>query len=150
MVGLLGCQRTLVAHVQLFIHQYPQVLLGRAALNPSIPQPVLIPGVALTQVQDLHLALLNLMRFTQAHLSSLSRFLWMTCHPSGMSATPFSLVLSADLLRVHSVPLSRSLIGEDVKQYCSHYGPLRDTTRHLYSVVYSEAFVLCASTVFMH
>ncbi|KAK4821667.1 hypothetical protein QYF61_027135 [Mycteria americana] len=38
-----------------FIHQYPQVFLGRAALNPLIPQPVLIPGVALTQVQDLAL-----------------------------------------------------------------------------------------------
>ena len=29
-----------------------QVLLSRAALNPFIPQPVLILGVALTQVQD--------------------------------------------------------------------------------------------------
>jgi len=32
MVGLLGCKRTLVVHVQLFIHQYPQVLLGRHIL----------------------------------------------------------------------------------------------------------------------
>ncbi|KAK4827897.1 hypothetical protein QYF61_022320 [Mycteria americana] len=40
MVGLLGCERTLLAHAQLFIHQYPQVLLGRAALNPFIPQPL--------------------------------------------------------------------------------------------------------------
>jgi len=50
-VGLLGCERALLAHVQLFIHQHPQVLLGRAALNPFIPQPVLMPGVA--PVQDL-------------------------------------------------------------------------------------------------
>ena len=41
-----------MAHVQLFIHQYPQVLLGRAALNLFIPQPVLIEGVAPPQVQD--------------------------------------------------------------------------------------------------
>jgi len=34
------------------MHQYRQVLLGRAALNPFIPQSVLIPGVAPTQVQD--------------------------------------------------------------------------------------------------
>jgi len=34
---LLGCERTLVAHVQLFIQQYAQVLLGGAALNPLIP-----------------------------------------------------------------------------------------------------------------
>ncbi|KAK4816649.1 hypothetical protein QYF61_019626 [Mycteria americana] len=59
MVGFLGCERTLPAHVQLFIHQYPQVLLCRAALNPFIPQPVLIPGVAPTQVQDLALDLVE-------------------------------------------------------------------------------------------
>ncbi|KAF1457511.1 Kelch-like protein 1, partial [Spheniscus mendiculus] len=44
-IGLLGRERTLLAHVQLFIHQYSQVLLGRAALNPFIPQPVVIPGI---------------------------------------------------------------------------------------------------------
>jgi len=49
-VDLLGCQRALSDHVQLFIHQYPQVLLDGAALNPLISQPVLILGVALTQV----------------------------------------------------------------------------------------------------
>ncbi|XP_068862881.1 metalloreductase STEAP2 isoform X1 [Aphelocoma coerulescens] len=37
------------------IHQQPQVLLGRAAPHPFIPQSVLILGVALTQMQ--HLAL---------------------------------------------------------------------------------------------
>jgi len=52
-VGLLGCERTLLARVQLFIHQYPQILLGRAALNPFIRQPAPIPGVTLTHVQDL-------------------------------------------------------------------------------------------------
>ena len=41
-----------MAYIQLFIHQYTQVLLGRAALNPFIPQPVLVSGVAPTQVQD--------------------------------------------------------------------------------------------------
>jgi len=56
MVGLLGCERTLSAHVQLFIHQYPQVLL-RAALNPFIPQSVLILEITPTQVQDLSLGL---------------------------------------------------------------------------------------------
>jgi len=52
MVGLLGCECTLLSHIQLFIHQYAQILLGRAAINPFIPQPVLIPGL---QVQDLAL-----------------------------------------------------------------------------------------------
>ncbi|KAK4821202.1 hypothetical protein QYF61_015770 [Mycteria americana] len=48
-VGLLGCERTLLAHVQLFIHQYPQGLFRRAALNHIIPQPVLKLRIALTQ-----------------------------------------------------------------------------------------------------
>jgi len=39
-------------HVQLFIHQHPQVLLSRPALNPSGPQHVFIPGAVFTQVQD--------------------------------------------------------------------------------------------------
>jgi len=41
-----------MAHVQLFIHRYPQVLLSRAALNAIIPQPVLIAGVAPIEVQE--------------------------------------------------------------------------------------------------
>jgi len=35
--GLLGCERTLVAHIHLFICQYTQVLLGRAALDLFTP-----------------------------------------------------------------------------------------------------------------
>jgi len=59
MVGLLGCQRTLLGHVQFFIHQYPQVLLSRAALNPFVPWSLLILGVALTHVQDPALGLVE-------------------------------------------------------------------------------------------
>jgi len=39
---------------------HPQALLGRAALNPFIPQPVFIPGVVLTQMQDFELGLVEL------------------------------------------------------------------------------------------
>ncbi|KAK4816777.1 hypothetical protein QYF61_022889 [Mycteria americana] len=59
MVGFLGCESTPSAHVQLFIHQYPQVLLCRAALSLFIPQPLLILGVAPTQVQDPALGLVE-------------------------------------------------------------------------------------------
>ncbi|KAK4827796.1 hypothetical protein QYF61_021788 [Mycteria americana] len=55
-VGFLGCERTLLAHIQFFIHWYPQVLC-RAALNPLIAQPVSMFGIAPTQVQDLALGL---------------------------------------------------------------------------------------------
>uniref|UniRef100_A0A8B9FAM1 RB transcriptional corepressor 1 n=1 Tax=Amazona collaria TaxID=241587 RepID=A0A8B9FAM1_9PSIT len=47
-VGLLGCKRTLLAHVHFFINPHPQVLL-RAALNLLPAQPVAVPGTALTQ-----------------------------------------------------------------------------------------------------
>jgi len=59
MVGVLGCKRTLVAHVQLFICKYLQVLLSRSARNPFTPQPVLIAGVAPTQVQNFALGLVE-------------------------------------------------------------------------------------------
>jgi len=59
MVGLLGYECMLLIPVQLFIPQYPQVLLCRAALHLFILQPVLIVGVALTQVQDLALGLVE-------------------------------------------------------------------------------------------
>jgi len=51
--GFLGYQSTLLAHVQLPIHQYPQVFFSRAALNPFIPQLVFAMDIASTQVQDL-------------------------------------------------------------------------------------------------
>jgi len=37
MVCFLGCEGTLLAHVQLPIHQYPHVLSGSAALHPYVP-----------------------------------------------------------------------------------------------------------------
>ena len=53
------------------------------------------------------------MRFTQAHFSCLSRSLWTTSRPSGMSTTPHSLassLSSANLLRLHLIPPSMSLM----------------------------------------
>ena len=58
-VAFWAAECTLSAHVKLFIHHYPQVLLGRAALSPFIPQPVVIAGVALTQMEDLVLSLVE-------------------------------------------------------------------------------------------
>ena len=72
MIDFLGCEGTLLAHVKLPIHQHSQVFLGRAVLNPFILQFVLVVDVASSQV---HLNLLNLMRFPWAHCSSLSRSL---------------------------------------------------------------------------
>lgn len=53
MVGYPGCKGSLLTHVQLPIHQHPQVFFCRAAFNPFISQLVLVMGIASTQVQDL-------------------------------------------------------------------------------------------------
>ena len=50
-VGFLDCKGTLRVHVQLAIHQYPQVLFSRAVLNTYIPQLVLIAAAAMIQAQ---------------------------------------------------------------------------------------------------
>jgi len=64
MVGFLSCKHTLPAHVQFFIHQYPQLLFCRAIVNQFFLQSLLILGIALTQVQDLRLGLVQLHKVT--------------------------------------------------------------------------------------
>ncbi|KAK4826425.1 hypothetical protein QYF61_008958 [Mycteria americana] len=58
-VGLLSHLDTLLAHIQLAIDQYPQVLFLQAAFQPLFPKPVALYGVAVTQVQDLALGLVK-------------------------------------------------------------------------------------------
>ena len=53
----LGCKHSLMAHVQLFIHQYPQVLLHRVTLSPAISPSVFVFGIAPTKMQELALGL---------------------------------------------------------------------------------------------
>ncbi|KAK4827142.1 LOW QUALITY PROTEIN: hypothetical protein QYF61_014736 [Mycteria americana] len=104
----LGCKHTLPGHGELLINQHPQVLLLRAALNPFSTQPVFVLGIALTHVQDLALGLVELYGVRIGPTSQ-------ACQgPSGWhlfppASAPHSLVLLADLLRVHSIPLSMSL-----------------------------------------
>ena len=59
-VGLRGCERTLLGHVKLLVNHHPQVLLLRAALSPFSTQTVCKLGIALTQVQDHALGLVEL------------------------------------------------------------------------------------------
>ena len=58
-VHLLSCKCTLLAHVELFVHQNPQVLLCRAALNVFSTQSVHISGIAPAQVQQLAVRLIE-------------------------------------------------------------------------------------------
>ena len=61
------------AHCWLMVSCYLPSPFGRAVLNSFISQLLLVVQIAMTQVQTMHLALLNLTRFSwataQAHLS---------------------------------------------------------------------------------
>ncbi|GAB0180669.1 cAMP-dependent protein kinase inhibitor alpha [Grus japonensis] len=128
-IGFLGCKCTLPAHVQLFVYQYPYVLLCRAALNPFIFQPVWIPGVALTQVQNLALGLVEphevhmglLLKLVQVPLDGILSLRHVN-HTTQLGVI-CKLAESALNPTVH-------VTDEDIKQYWSQYRPLRDTTCH--------------------
>jgi len=129
MVGLLGCECILVAHVQLFIRQYPQVLSGRAALDTFIPQSVLVPGITPTSVQDLAPGLVKphevhtgpLLKLVRVPLDGISSFWCDNCTTQ--------LAVNCRVAE-GALDLAVKVIDENVKQQRSQYGPLRDTTSH--------------------
>ncbi|KAK4816734.1 hypothetical protein QYF61_022286 [Mycteria americana] len=118
-VGFLGCERTLPAHVQLFIHQYPQILLHRAALNPFIPQSVLILGVALTQVQDLTLGLVEP---HEVHMGPLLNPVKIPLNgiPSPRHVNHTTQLGVICKLAEGTLDPTVYVIDEDIKQYWSH------------------------------
>ncbi|KAK4806791.1 hypothetical protein QYF61_005587 [Mycteria americana] len=126
-IGLLGCERTLLAHVQLFVHQYPQVLFRRAALDHIIPQPLLKPRIAPTQVQDPALGLVEphevhtgpLLQLVQVPLDDIPSFWHVNC------TTQLGVICR---LAEGALDLSVNVIDENIEQHWSQYGPLRDTT----------------------
>ena len=50
--GLLGHLGTLLAHIQLTVHQYTKVPFHQAAFQPLLPKPVGLPGLLVTKMQD--------------------------------------------------------------------------------------------------
>ena len=88
----------------------PRSLCTELLSSRSAPSLYWCMGLFFPRCRTLHLPLLNLIRFLSAQLSSLSSSHWMAAQPSGVSTTPPSLVSSANLLRVHSNPSSRSLM----------------------------------------
>ncbi|KAK4829093.1 hypothetical protein QYF61_002044 [Mycteria americana] len=126
----IGHVGTLLAYIQAAVNQHSQVLLCQAAFQPLFPKPVALHGVVVTRTQHLvvtrgccdqdpalvvvcrtqHLALLNFIQLASAHRSSLSRSPCRAFLLSSRSILPPNLVSSANLLRVHLIPLSRSLI----------------------------------------
>lgn len=75
MIGFLSCESTLLSHVHLAIHKYPQILLSRAVLYSYLSQLVV---VSMTEVQDITLGLVDHMRFTWVNCLKLYLFEW---HP---------------------------------------------------------------------
>ncbi|KAK4815928.1 hypothetical protein QYF61_010185, partial [Mycteria americana] len=114
-VGFLGSECTLSAHVQLFIHQYPQLLLCRTALNPFVPQPVLIPGVVPTLVQD---AALGLVEPHEVHMGPLLKLLQVPLDgiPS-LSQNQDSVICKC---AEDALNLTVYIVDEDIKQYSSY------------------------------
>ncbi|KAK4826723.1 LOW QUALITY PROTEIN: hypothetical protein QYF61_010976 [Mycteria americana] len=123
--GLLGCERTLLGHVQLFIHQYPKVLLRRAALDHIIPQPVLKPRIAPTQDPALGLAEPHevhpgpLLQLVQVALDDIPSFWRVSC------TTQLGVICK---LAEGALNITVNVIDENIQQHWSQYGPLRGTT----------------------
>lgn len=92
-------------HVQIF-YQYPQDLLDRAPLSPLVTQSVLILVVAPSQVQDLALH----HELHEVHVCPLLKLVTVPLDGIPSLNTLNSSVLSADLLRMHSIAMSVSLI----------------------------------------
>ncbi|KAK4822423.1 hypothetical protein QYF61_015173 [Mycteria americana] len=100
-----------------------------ALLNPFFRQPVLIPGLAPTQVQDLALGLVEphevrmgpLLELVQVPVNGI---------PSLRRVSRTTQVGVICKLAEGALDPSVYVVDEDIKQCCSQYGPLRDTTRH--------------------
>lgn len=91
-VGKVHLQPRMPTHAESFINRHTQILLLRPALMPFSGQPLSVLESGPTQMHDLALlALLNFMRLAWAHLSSLSRSLWMTSPSSSMITAPTQL-----------------------------------------------------------
>ncbi|KAK4812855.1 LOW QUALITY PROTEIN: hypothetical protein QYF61_022581, partial [Mycteria americana] len=106
-------------------HPPPKVLFHRAALNPFIPQPLLIPGVPLTQ--DLVLGLVEphevrmgpLLKLVQVPLDGILSLRLVNC------TTQLGVICK---LAEGALDPAVYVSDEDIKQYWSQYRPLRDTT----------------------
>ena len=112
--GLLGCKYILLVHVKFFVHQKPKSFTELLSMSSS--GLYTYRGLLWSKNGTLHLTLLDIIRFTCAHFSSLSRFLWMPSFSSVVWTAPLSLVSSANLLRVHLILLSVWDGGENWKQ----------------------------------
>jgi len=97
----------LLAHVESSSTYTPKSFSGPLSSN-SLPNLDLCLRLPRPRCSILNLALLNFMRLAWAHFSSVSRSLWIASFLCSVSTESLSLVLSANLPRACSIPLSMS------------------------------------------
>lgn len=98
----------LLAHVKLYIHQKPQVLLSRADLSEFFSQSVVISGIACIQLACIQLELGFLI--SQVPMGPIFKLFQVPLVGNSSFCCIKCLVSSANFLRVHSSVLSSSLI----------------------------------------
>ena len=122
-ISLLYNKGTLLAHVQLGVHQDPHVLFCKAAFQPVGPQHVLVDGVVPPQVQDFALPLV------EQHEAPVSPFLQLVQVPLNGSTTLWCIGPSSQfgvickLAEGALCPIIQ-IINEIVQQDQSQYRPL--------------------------
>ena len=108
---LVWLRRTLLAHLQLSHQEHPKSFYAKLFSRWSATSM----GLFFPRCSIWYARLLNFLSFFSVDFCSLSTHLWVAAAPRAVSATPPTCALCADLLRMRSAPLSRSL-NEKVKQ----------------------------------
>jgi len=115
MVGFLGCEHTFLGHAELIVSQHPKSFSPGLLSFHSPSSLYLCLGLPQLRCRTLHLALLNFMRFAQAHFSRLSGCLW-------MASLPFSTLLGVIIkLAEGALKPTAHVADKDVKQHQSQY-----------------------------
>ncbi|KAK4830334.1 LOW QUALITY PROTEIN: hypothetical protein QYF61_010098 [Mycteria americana] len=120
-VGLLGCERTLLAHVQLFVHQYPQGCSRSyhcltCIETEDFPDPG-DPALGLVEPHEVHTG--PLLQLVQVPLDDIPSFWHVNC------TTRLGVICK---LAEGALDLAVNVIDENIEQRWSQYGPLKDTT----------------------
>ncbi|KAK4826517.1 hypothetical protein QYF61_010014 [Mycteria americana] len=120
-IGLLGHLGTLLAHhIQLAVYQYAQVLFHWAAFQPLFPKPVALHGVAVAQVQDLALGLVEPHTIGLGPSTQPVQVPLQSLPPLKQIDTPTQLGVVCKLTEGALDPLVQ-IIDKDIKQNWSQY-----------------------------
>ncbi|KAK4824175.1 LOW QUALITY PROTEIN: hypothetical protein QYF61_011472, partial [Mycteria americana] len=122
-IGFLGYLGTLLAHIQAAVNQHPQVLFCLAAFQPLCPKPVALHGVAVAQVQDLALGLVE--PHTIGLVPSIQPV--QSLPPLKQINTPTQLGVICKLTEGALDPFIQ-IIDKDIKQEWPQHRALGDTT----------------------